>query len=137
MQSEQVRAFKNELRNYNFYLSQETTLINSIEFLYDRLGGVRGIDPSKEPLHVMPNKDMEWKIRDDISKLDAKLSVLRAKIHSIDSILTKMDIHAREAVIAVYACRRRMEDECGKYCYSPQGFNHYLNRIIEDALNEI
>lgn len=137
MQLEEVRAFKNELRNYNFYLSQERTLINSIEFLYDRLGGVRGVDPSKEPLHVLPNKELEWKIRDDISKLDAKLSALRAKIHSIDSILTKMDINAREAVIAVYACRHRMEDECSKYNYSPQGFNHYLNRVIEEALNEI
>ena len=134
MQSEEVRAFKNELRNYNFYLSQERTLVNSIEFLYDRLGGVRGIDPSKEPLHIAPNKEMEWKLRDEISALDAKLSVLRAKINYIESILTKMDIDGRTAVIDVYACRHRMEDECWTYDYSPQGFNHYLNRVIKEAL---
>lgn len=137
MQLEEVRAFKNELRNYNFYLSQERTLINSIEFLYDRLGGVRGVDPSKEPLHVVPNKELEWKIRDDISALDAKLTVLREKIRYIESILTKMEIDGRQAVIAVYACRHRMEDECIKYNYSPQGFNHYLNRVIKEALDEI
>jgi len=136
MQSIQVKAFKNELRNYNYYLQRETSLVNSVEFLYDRLGGVRGVDPSKEPIHAMPNKEMEWKLRDDISKLEAKLSLLRAKIAYIDQILNRMEKEQRQAVKAVFCDSHRMEDECKKYHYSPQGFNHYINKAIEGALDE-
>ena len=69
MQRPEVRAFKNELRNYTYYCSRIASLEESIEFMYDRLGGVRGVDPSKEPLHSAPSKEYEYMLRDKITNL--------------------------------------------------------------------
>ena len=102
MQKEQVKAFKNELRNYTFYCSRIVSLGNSIEFCYDRLGGVRGIDPSKEPVHAMPNKEMEYKLRDEIERYEATLKRYKEKVDSIDEILERIELPIREAVITVY-----------------------------------
>lgn len=137
MQKEEVGAFKNELRNYNYYLSRVKTLEASIEFLYDRLGGVRGIDPSKEPLHTMPNKEMEYKLRDDISRLDAKKARFERHLQEIDEVLNRMGNDERWGVFKVYAERKRLEDICKIFHYSPSGFRSRLERAIEEALNEI
>lgn len=137
MQKEEVGAFKNELRNYNYYLSRVKTMEASIEFLYDRLGGVRGVDPSKEPLHTMPNKEMEYKLRDDISRLDAQKARFERHLQEIDEVLNRMGNDERWGVFKVYAERKRLEDICKIFHYSPSGFRSRLERAIEEALNEI
>lgn len=137
MQKEEVGAFKNELRNYNYYSSRIKTLEASIEFLYERLGGVRGIDPSREPLHTMPNKEMEWKLRDDIMKLDIKKSRFERHLQEIDEVLNRMENDDRLGAFSVYAERKRLEDVCKIFSYSASGFSAKLDRAIERALNEI
>ncbi len=135
MQSEKVRAFKNELRNYKFCLYEITTLENSIEFLYDRLGGVRGIDPSKEPLHTMPNKEMEWKIRDDITKLDRKLSLRRAEKERVESIMAEVEKSLSDAIFEVYVLGNRTDYVARKMSLSPNGLHRRINKALERVLN--
>lgn len=134
MQDEEVRAFKNELRNYTYYLSRIVTLENSIEFLYDRLGGVRGIDPSKEPLHAMPNKEMEWKLRDDISKLEAKKKRYENHLTEIERILGRMEPTLRWAVIEVYAKNNTIESVARKLFLSHNGLARRMDKEIKKAL---
>ena len=136
MQSNQVRAFKNELRNYSFVLHEITTLENSIEFLYDRLGGVRGIDPSKEPLHTVPDKDLEYKLRDDISKLDAKLSLRRAEKERVEEIMGRVEKTLSDAIFRIYVLHARTDVVAGEMFISPNGLHHRINRALERALNE-
>jgi len=135
MQSEEVRAFKNELRNYNFYLSRIVTLENSIEFCYDRLGGVRGIDPSKEPTHSMPNKELEWQLRDKIESLDAEKRVIETKVKYIESILAKIETSLREVIIAVYCENKTMQYVAIKNNISTSGLNKRMIVGIKKALN--
>ncbi|MBR3062341.1 MAG: hypothetical protein IKG65_08040 [Exiguobacterium sp.] len=134
MQKEQVKAFKNELRNYTFYCSRIVSLGNSIEFCYDRLGGVRGIDPSKEPVHAMPNKEMEYKLRDEIERYEATLKRYKEKVDSIDEILERIELPIREAVITVYVNGNQLVKVARDYYLSPTGLQKRINRAIEKAI---
>lgn len=136
MQKQEVKAFKNELRNYTYYCSRIVTLENSIEYLYDRLGGVRGIDPSKEPMHAMPNKDLEYKIRDDISHLEAKLATYRIKKESVDEILGRMDLEICEAIKKVYVKGDHIEKVARELYLSHNGLAKRMNRAILIAVRE-
>lgn len=135
MQPEEVRAFKNELRNYNYYLYKIITLGKSIEFLYDRLGGVHGVDPSKEPIHAMPNKDLEWKIRDDITRLEAKKSTTENKLREIDDVLHKIEEPIRTAIISVYISGKQISNVAGELYLSSSGLAKRINKAIKKALD--
>ena len=134
MQREDVKAFKNQLRNYSYNLSRIVTLNNSIEFLYERLGGIRGIDPSKEPLHTMPNKDLEYKIRDDISKLETILRHVEDEIRLVDEILDRMDYDIRTAVKMVYIQGRMVKNVADKFHLSSSGLAKRMDKAIEKAI---
>lgn len=137
MQKDSVRAFKNELRNYNYYLYRVTSLENSIEFLYDRLGGVKGVDPSKEPTHSQPNKELEWKLRDDISRLETKKRIVEAKILGIDEILDLIDDPLQTAVKSVYIHGEKCIKVASDLFLSSTGLQKRMNKAIEEALNEV
>lgn len=132
--NEDVKAFKNELRNYRFYVSRIVFLNGSIEFLYDRLGGVRGIDPSKEPTHSLPNKDMEYKIRDDISRLEAKKLLTERKVEEIEEILGKIDIPIRDAIRNIYIDGMHTTKVADMMFLSSSGLHGRINRAIKKAL---
>lgn len=135
MQKEEVRAFKNELRNYTFLLHEIVTLENSIESIFDRLGGVRGIDPSKEPLHSLPDKDLEYKLRDDIEKLEAKLRLRRGEKEHIDLILSRIESPLREAIFDIYVMGKRFDNVAYDVAYSHNGLYKRINKVIEGALH--
>ena len=134
MQKDNVRAFKNELRNYRYYVDEVNRIAESIEEIYDRLGGVRGIDPSKEPLHTMPDKDMEYMLRDKITSLEAKKHRLEGEIKRIDRILEKMETSLRNAVKVVFIDGNTIWSVSYKMNLSPTGLKKRMNRAIEKAL---
>ena len=134
MQKDNVRAFKNELRNYRYYVDEVNRIGESIEEIYDRLGGVRGIDPSKEPLHTMPDKDMEYMLRDKITSLEAKKHRLEGEIKRIDRILEKMETSLRNAVEVVFIDGNTIWSVSYKMNLSPTGLKKRMNRAIEKAL---
>ena len=134
-QLESVRAFKNELRNYNYYLHRIVTLNNSIEYCYERLGGVRGIDPSREPTHSQPNKELEYKLRDDIEVYRAKLKRIEEKIEDIDEILNKIDIDSRKAIKSVYIEGKQMRRVAMEMYISHGGLQKRIDKAIKGALD--
>lgn len=133
-QKDSVRAFKNELRNYEIYRKEVEKFENEIEELYDRLGGVRGIDPSKEPLHAMPNKDLEYQLRDRISNLEAKINVRKAKLNQTDEILSRMETTLKQALFEVYAKGKTVDALAIRLEVSPSGLVKRFNKAIERAL---
>ena len=134
---DEIQAFKYKLRGYNFLCYEITTLENSLEFCYDRLGGVRGIDPSKEPTHAMPNKELEYKLRDDIERYEAKLKLKISEKVEIDQTLDRMETSLREAVFRVYAKGENCLKVSGDYYLSPSGLKKRMNKAISGALHEI
>lgn len=133
-QKDSVRAFKNELRNYEIYRKEVTKFEFEVEELYDRLGGVRGIDPSKEPLHAMPNKDLEYQLRDRISNLEAKINVRKAKLNQTDEILSRMETTLKQALFEVYAKGKTVDALAIRLEVSPSGLVKRFNKAIERAL---
>ena len=133
-QKDSVRAFKNELRNYEIYRKEVTKFELEVEELYDRLGGVRGIDPSKEPLHAMPNKDLEYQLRDRISNLEAKINIRKAKLNQTDEILSRMETTLKQALFEVYAKGKTVDALAIRLEVSPSGLVKRFNKAIERAL---
>ena len=137
MQKESVKAFKNELRNYNYYLSRVVTLQNSIEWCFEQLGGVRGVDPSREPLHIQPNKEREWYLRDRIEALEAQKLIAERKVKEIDEILAKMETSLKTAIIAVYVNGYRSDRVAKDMFVSANGLLYRINKEIERVLDEV
>lgn len=134
-QKEQVRAFKNELRNYNYYLHRIATLNNSIEWCYDMLGAdPRAVDPSREPMHSPPNKDFEYKMRDDIERYRAKLKRVENKIDDISQILSNIENETRMAIKSVYIEGKQMRIVASKLCLSLGALQNRIDKAIERAL---
>jgi len=135
MQPKEVKAFKNRLRYYSYLAQEIKSLEEEIEELYERLGGVRGVDPSKEPLHTVPNKELEYKIRDIISKLDRDLSRKKGEKEEIDRILGKMETSLRTAVISVYVDGKTIASVASKMYLSHTGLMKRMNMEIKKALD--
>ena len=134
MQKDNVKAFKNELRNYNYYLNQIVTLSNSIDWCYHRLGGVRAIDYSKEPNHSPPNKELEYKLREDIERYEHLKALTEDKIKYIDEILGKMETDVRWAVKCVYVEGKQMRNVAYKIFVGHSTLQNRIDKAIERAL---
>ena len=134
MQRREVKAFKYELRNYNFYCQELKEKEELIEYLYDRLGGVRGVDPSKEPLHSAPNKEYEYMLRDKISKVEQKKVLLEHKIDYIDQILGNVETPLKSALKSVYINGEKLDKVSQEFFLTPNGLIYRLNKAIEEAL---
>lgn len=130
----EVGAFKKELSNYNFYKERVKGLNELIEYCYHMLGGYKGLDPSKEPTHALPNKDKEYKIRDEIEHHERNKARTQEKINDIEETLAKIDVGLREAVIEVYANGRTIESVARGMFLSGEGLRKRMNKAIEKAL---
>lgn len=134
MQKESVKAFKNELRNYRYYCARIKDLTEKIEFFYDRLGGVRAIDPSKEPMHSAPSKEYEYMLRDQIENYDRKKTLYKMKKDYIDGILGNVETSLRDALKRVYIDGTKVEKVAAEHFLSSSGMAKRMDRAIEKAL---
>lgn len=133
-QPEQVRAFKSDLSTYLHKVDQARKLKEIIEDCYYQLGGVKGVDPSKEPIHSPPNKDIEYAIRDKITRLDQKLARVCAQIDEIREILNNIEKPLRTAVFDVYARGKTIRSVAIPMHLSETGLRKRMNKAIEKAL---
>lgn len=133
-QKAEVGAFKKELSNYNFYQERIKKLNELIEYCYHMLGGYKGLDPTKEPTHTPPNKDNEYRIRDEIERHERNKARTQEKINDINEVLSKIDVGLREAVIEVYANGRTIESVARGMFLSGEGLRKRMNKAIEKAL---
>ena len=134
-QSEKVRAFKNELRNYNYYIRRLIFLDEKIENCYEMLGGVRGIDFTKEPIHSPPNKELEYKIRDDIERYRRLKERTEDKVKYCDEILARMETDVRWAVTSVYVDGKQIRNIALKMYLAHSTLQKRINKAIEEALD--
>ena len=136
-QSQEVKAFKNELNNYNFYKIRVEKLQSLIDFCYSMLpGSVHSIDYSRLPGHSPPNKEQEYKVRSEIEKHERNKRLTQEKIRNIDETLAKIDIEIRSAIIAVYVDGNKLADIAEQNYISANALQYRINKAIEGALNE-
>lgn len=136
MQTKQVIAFKNRLRNYTFDLSRIVKLDEDIELCYHKLGGVKGIDPSKEPTHCQMDKDIEYKIRDDIEKYEALRKTYESNILYVDSVLELIEEETRQAIKDVYIYGKNMFKVASKLYISKSTLRDRMDYRIKLAIEK-
>ena len=137
MQSQEVRAFKNELRNYRFYETRLRKLDELIDFCYSLLpGNVHAINYSDPITGGTPNKDREYRIRDEISRHEQNKARTQAKVDYIEEILDKMENSVKEAAISIFVEGNRTDDVAPEYHLSSNALLNRINREIERVINE-
>lgn len=130
----ELKAFKNELKNYNFYKQRIKALDELIQTCYDMLSGVKAIQYDKEPSHALPNKDVEYKIRDEITHHDKNKARTQAKLDDIDKILNRVETSLREAIIESYCNGTPLEKVAEKRFISKVGLFYQINEALKEAL---
>ncbi len=134
MQKESVKAFKRDLANYQYKKDSIKILEDKIEECYDKLGGVRSVDPSREPIHSPPDKDFEYMIRDRIEALERKRKRLCDQTEEVEQLLGKIENPVRMAVIEVYQNGNTIRSQAEKLFLSESGLRKRMNKAIEKAL---
>lgn len=136
MQTKQVRAFKRRLEHYVDDLQRVSDLDEKIELCFHKLGGVKGIDPSKEPIHAQMDKDIEYKIRDDIEKYEALKRVYESNVIYVNSVLDLIEEETREAIKKVYIYGERQEKVASKMYLSRSTLRDRMDSRIKLALEK-
>ena len=134
-QKAQIRAFKNELRNYNYYVSTAKKTKELIDNYYYELSGVKASDPSRPPLHSLPDKERENRIREAISRQEKFLKLTQAKINHIDRVLSDIDNHLKTNNKDIFLKGETLTAQSGHYNLSNVGLYKKINKAIEKALN--
>jgi hypothetical protein len=137
-QEANVRAFKNELANYQYYKDKALLLQEKIDDCYNLLpGSIHGNNPQKLPIYGgVPNKEFEYKVRDEIERYGHELSRLNDKINSIDEILLKIETPLQAAIIDKYAHGRTLEQVATNMFLSSAGLLKQINKAIKKALDD-
>lgn len=130
----ELKAFKNELKNYNFYKDRIKALDELIQTCYDMLSGVKAIRYDKEPSHALPNKDVEYRIRAEIDKHEQNKARTQAKLDDLDKILNKIELPIREAIIESYCNDIPLEKVAEKRYITKVGLFYQINKAIKEAL---
>lgn len=137
-QSIYLLAFKNEMRNYLFYKSKIAKLEELVERCYDMLGGVRAIDTSKEPIHSPPNKDVEYRIRDEIEKHLKNISITELRLKEVDDTLQKIkNEEMRGAIVDVYINGCSITKVSEQMFLSPSGLAKSMNKELKRVIKEL
>lgn len=136
MQTKEVRAFKNLLRNYKFYQERINKLEEDIDLCYHKLGGVRAVDPSREPIHSPMDKDIEYKIRDDIEKYEALMKHYKSNIDYVDSVLELIEEETREAIKKVYVESKTLESVSRKIYISASTLRDRIDVRLKLAIRK-
>ena len=135
-QSKNVYTFKNELRNYDFYLERIKGIDEMIEYCYHMLGGVRAIDTSKEPVHGgAHNLDAEYRIREEIEHHEANKRYTQRKVDEMDKVLNKIDLIDREPIIAVYVKGNSIEKVSRKMFLSSSALGKRMDKALSKLLD--
>ena len=127
MTEEEIRAFKNTLRNYNFFKKEIDRLEKEIEYLYSIMGGSTAINYDGMRYAQKPGQffvKMEKKDR-----LEYKKNSYEATITMCDNVLSKVSNKIRNCLIEIYINGSSFEKIAKKNDYSSSGL---YSRIVNE-----
>lgn len=133
-QRPEVKAFKQELENYSYYLEREKKLSGMIDYCYDLLGGVRGVNPAAVRSNSPVDKEREYRIRDEIAKHEKNRKRNKEKIAEIEETVNLMPEDAKEIVRLKYLKGKTYVQISEIVYMSPSTVKDRLNRAIIAAL---
>lgn len=139
MQSLEVKAIKNELRNYKYYVDKIKSLEQCIDLCFYNLSTMHGVDPSKEHYSMSPEVELEhrYRIYDEIDKYTYILNTTKAKVKYLDEILNRMELsnsETKKAIWDVYVNGKKTEIVAKELYVSPMGLHKRMNKLIADTM---
>ena len=134
MQSDEVRAFKNELSNYDFYRKRVEALNELIEICYHTLSGLHSPDFQNIPVHSPADLEKRDRLYAKIDKHRANIEKATRKMDEIDEVLNKMPRKIRIAAYRVYVQKETIEKVARENHYSKKGMWYWINKEIQKAL---
>ena len=85
-------------------------------------------------MHTQPDKELEYRIRDEIERYRKQKELYEAKVHEIDRILYNIENPLKTAIINVYIDGKRVDRIAGEMFLSHNGLAKRMNKAIERAL---
>ena len=133
---EEVKAFKNELRNYRYYLKQKEILTDKKDLYFHSLTGMvgKGFDSQGGSTNESVKEEKRLETIDRINELEEKINKLDTKIDAIESVLNKVTKRVRKIMVGVYADGRTYLSYSTNENYSPRTLQQQVDKAIERAL---
>lgn len=108
-----------------------------IDICYSHLpGSMHGLDPSRIPMSSVPNKDLEYRIRNEIDHHEQNKRRTEEEIRYCDEILNRMEISLKQAVTHIYIKGQRMDSIAAQMFLSTNALQNRINRELERVLDE-
>ena len=111
MTDSEIRAFKNEMKNYRFYQNQVESLTEQENTIYHQLGGYKSPDPSKIPGSYNPNMNIhKAELGDKLEAISRRKAAFQSKIDQLDEVLDQLPTEIRERIIDIYVKGKSYRD---------------------------
>lgn len=109
-----VKAFKNELLNYTYYLERRKILDEKIKLEYYKLSGVSAINPSKMPgsTNELLKNLSKLEIYGKIDNLKNEYNRNEVKLLEIQEVLKKLDENQYQVLSLIYFKKKKIKDIC-------------------------
>lgn len=140
LDKEAVEAYKNELKNLWYYMRLQLDLENDIDLMEYDMGGVKGIDYSKEmggTFNPEATEQRRLKMIEEYNRLLEKKEEIVRKQRCICRVLNCMAEDDRNLVIDVIANHRKYRDVCEeRNITSTASLANIINDIIDEAIKK-
>ena len=95
------------------------------------VGRIKGIQ--RPPLHSLPDKERENRIREAISRQEKFLKLTQAKINQIDRVLSSIDNPLKSTIKDIFLKGETLTAHSNNYNLSNVGLYKKINKAIEKA----
>lgn len=133
-----VEAFKNQLRNYSYYVKRKDMLIEEVNTLRYNLAGLKGVRYDKQMSNGSPNEALIEENRldmiDRINIKEKEISIISNLLDMINGHLEELSPDIKKACIEMYINGKTYESEAKELFYSKTGLFKAINRELEDIL---
>ena len=107
MTNSEIEAFKNDVRNLNFWKAKVAEFKGEEDMIYHILGGYKSPDPSKIPGSYNPNINMQKaKLSDKLADIERRKNSFQSRIDAVEEMLNKVPEETRQHIIDIYVNKK-------------------------------
>lgn len=135
---EDVRAFKNELRNYRYYQKKLRQAKEDIDNIYYGLSGLAGkpFGASAGSTNLSIKEEHRLEAYEKIERLKAIADTYSLAVQRIEATLDKCSVDMRDTIIKIYCDGHTYTSMAIHTYYSPRGLEKRIDKEIKQALKD-
>lgn len=135
---EDVRAFKNELRNYRYYQKRLKEINEEIENIYYSLSGLasKPFGASAGSTNQQAKEERKLEAIDKLNKLKDKANIYAKQIQSLERTLNACSEDIKDVLIKIYCDGHTYSSMAIYTYYSPRGLEKRIDKELMLALKK-